>query len=66
MLSIAEIKRFIDDDMASEKKRFAKVGQDYYEAKHDIMKCRLFYWRTMASFSGSRRAMASTVSKAKL
>lgn len=44
MLSIAEIKRFIDDDITSEKKKLAKVGQDYYEAKHDIMNCRLFYW----------------------
>lgn len=44
MLSIAEIKRFIDDDITSEKKQLAKVGQDYYEARHDIMKCRLFYW----------------------
>ena len=44
MLSIAEIKRFIDDDITSEKKQLARVGQDYYEARHDIMKCRLFYW----------------------
>lgn len=44
MLSIAEIKTFIDDDIASEKKQFAKVGQKYYEAEHDILKCRLFYW----------------------
>ena len=43
-LSIAEIKRFISDDAASEKKRFAAVGQRYYEAEHDILKCRLFYW----------------------
>ena len=44
MLSIAEIKSFIDDDITSEKKQFAKIGQNYYEAKHDIMNCRLFYW----------------------
>ena len=43
-LSTTEIKRFIDDDRMSEKKRFAAVGQRYYEADHDIMKCRLFYY----------------------
>ena len=45
-LSVAEIKRFISDDSASEKKRRAAVGQRYYEARHDILDCRLFYWNT--------------------
>lgn len=44
MLSVDEIKRFIEDDAASEKKLFAAIGQRYYEANHDIMKCRLFYY----------------------
>lgn len=43
-LSVSEIKRFIQDDAASEKKRLAAVGQRYYEATHDILKCRLFYY----------------------
>ena len=43
-LSPAEIKRFIDDDSTSEKKRIAAVGQRYYEAEHDILQCRLFYY----------------------
>ena len=43
-LSVAEIKRFISDDAASEKKQRAAVGQRYYEARHDILDCRLFYW----------------------
>ena len=43
-LSVSEIKRLIDDDIASEKKRLAAVGQNYYEAKHDILKCRMFYY----------------------
>lgn len=43
-LSVAEIKRFIQEDSASEKKRMAAVGQKYYEAEHDILKCRLFYY----------------------
>ena len=44
LLSIPEIKRFIDEDISSEKKRLAAVGQRYYEADHDILKCRLFYY----------------------
>lgn len=44
MLTEAEIKRFIDNDSSSEKKRFAEVGQRYYEANHDILKSRLFYY----------------------
>lgn len=44
MLSVSEIKRFIDDDINSEKKRIASVGQKYYEGEHDILKCRMFYY----------------------
>lgn len=44
MLTEAEIKRFIDNDSSSEKKQFAEVGQRYYEANHDILKSRLFYY----------------------
>ena len=44
MLSTAEILQFINDDITSEKKRMAAVGQRYYEADHDILKCRLFYY----------------------
>ena len=46
MLSVEEIKRFIDEDIASEKKRLAAVGQKYYEGEHDILKCRLFYFNS--------------------
>lgn len=46
MLSITEIKKFIDDDMDSEKKKLAAVGQKYYEAEHDILKYRMFYFNT--------------------
>ena len=41
---MSEIKRLIDDDYSSEKKKFARVGQRYYEAKHDILKYRMFYF----------------------
>ena len=43
-LSVAEIKRFIDDDISSEKKRRAAEGERYYNAEHDILKSRLFYF----------------------
>lgn len=44
MLTESEIKRFIEDDISSDKKRLAKVGQRYYEAEHDILQYRLFYY----------------------
>ena len=44
MLKIEEITRFINDDATSEKKTAAKVGQDYYEGKHDILNYRMFYF----------------------
>lgn len=44
MLSVSEIKRFIDDDAVSDKKKKAKVGDSYYNAEHDILNCRLFYY----------------------
>lgn len=43
MLTIEEIKSFIDADSQSDKKKFAKVGLRYYEADHDIKDFRLFY-----------------------
>lgn len=44
MLTTTEIKQFIDADNASEKKRYARIGQAYYEGMHDILSYRLFYW----------------------
>jgi len=43
-LTIQEIKKFISDDKASEKKRRAAVGERYYNAEHDILNTRLFYF----------------------
>lgn len=43
-LSVSEIKKFISDDMGSEKKRKAAVGERYYNGEHDILKSRLFYF----------------------
>lgn len=44
MLSEAEILRFINEDKVSTKKSLAKIGQKYYEAEHDILNYRLFYY----------------------
>lgn len=44
MLSVAEIKGFIDDDITSERKRFAGIGQRYYEGKHDILNYEMYYF----------------------
>ena len=44
VLSESEIIRFIQEDESSDKKRFAKVGQKYYEGEHDIRNYRLFYY----------------------
>ena len=43
-LSISEIKKFISDDKGSEKKRRAAVGERYYNAEHDILNSRMFYF----------------------
>ena len=43
MLNKAQIKKFIDEDTMSIKKRNAQIGQNYYNAKHDILKNRLFF-----------------------
>jgi SPP1 family phage portal protein len=44
VLNAAEIKKLIDDDALSEKKRRAAEGQRYYEADHDILQYRMFYY----------------------
>ena len=44
ILSVTEIKRFIDEDRSSEKKRLAAVGQKYYEARHDILNYKMFFF----------------------
>lgn len=44
MLKPEEIKLLIDEDSNSRKKRFARIGQKYYEGEHDILKHRLFYF----------------------
>lgn len=43
MLTNAEIKRFIEEDACSGKKRRARQGMQYYEGEHKIMGARIFY-----------------------
>ena len=43
MLTPGEIKALIDNDTASEKKRLAREGQNYYEGVHDIKDYRVFF-----------------------
>lgn len=44
MLTENEILQFIQEDRISTKKRLALEGQRYYEADHDIMQYRMFYF----------------------
>lgn len=43
MLSIEEIKSFIDRDASSDKKKLARIGLRYYEGNHDIKDYKLFF-----------------------
>ena len=44
MLDTSEIKRLIEEDNSSEKKRHARQGLKYYEGEHKIMGARFFYF----------------------
>lgn len=44
LLTTEEIKLFLDLDSASQQKRQARVGQSYYEGRHDILDYRMFYY----------------------
>lgn len=46
MLTIDEIKQFLDEDMTSELKRKARTGDAYYNGEHDILQYRMFYFNT--------------------
>ena len=43
MLTLKEIKTFMDNDAASTKKQLARTGQRYYESEHDIRNYRIFF-----------------------
>lgn len=44
MLKPAEIKALINADQSSELKQLARIGQRYYEGRHDILNYRMFYY----------------------
>ena len=46
MLKESEILQFIQEDKTSMKKHNASVGWDYYQAKHDILNYRMFYFNS--------------------
>ena len=46
MLTTEELKLFIDEDIASQKKHYARIGEKYFDGDHDIMHYRMFYFNT--------------------
>lgn len=46
MLTVEEIKMFIDEDAASAKKHFARIGERYFDGDHDIKNYRMFYFNS--------------------
>lgn len=44
MLTTDQIKEIIDNDRTSDKKTYARIGERYYEADHDIKRYRFFYY----------------------
>lgn len=46
MLTKEEIEQFLDEDSASMLKKNARIGQKYYEADHDILGYRMFYYNS--------------------
>ncbi len=46
MLTPAEIQLFIQEDSTSEVKRYARVGERYYDGIHDIRDYRMFYYNS--------------------
>lgn len=44
MLTVDEIKQFIDEDARLPLKKHAREGQRYYEGMHDILNYRMFYY----------------------
>lgn len=44
MLSTNEILTLIENDKSNEKKRYAQIGQNYYEGEHDILNYKIYYY----------------------
>ncbi len=44
MLTVQEIQHLMEEDVSSEKKRFAKIGDRYYNGEHDILNYQIYYY----------------------
>jgi SPP1 family phage portal protein len=44
LLTESEILKFIQNDVGSTKKQYAKIGVNYYEGEHDIKNYKLYYY----------------------
>lgn len=44
MLNTEDIRSFIENDLASDKKKNAEIAQRYYDAQHDILGYRIFFF----------------------
>lgn len=44
MLTVQEIQNLMEEDISSEKKRLARIGERYYNGEHDILKYQIYYY----------------------
>ncbi len=44
LLTVQEIQHLMEEDVSSEKKRFAKIGDRYYNGEHDILNYQIYYY----------------------
>lgn len=44
MLTTQEIRNLMEEDISSEKKRLARIGERYYNGEHDILKYQIYYY----------------------
>ena len=44
MLTTQEIQNLMEEDISSEKKRLARIGERYYNGEHDILKYQIYYY----------------------
>ena len=52
MLTTEEIRQFMEEDNVSQKKQFARKGQEYYDGDHDIRHYRMFYYNEDGNLVG--------------
>ncbi len=57
MLTVNEIKQFIQEDRTSKKKRQARVGLKYYDGNNDIKEYRIFYYNADGKLVEDKNAL---------